>query len=216
MKDERGITLIELLISIAIAAMLSTVLFTVTFTYYSEVVKSQIASLLAIESQQVIRTVVDDVRVADSMATTNTITDPNGPPGGWVTSDPSDILIIESPAYDSARNVIYDPNTSLPYRNEFVYFRSGTNIYRRTLKNTSATNNIAVTTCPTVSSTCPADKKLSGYISSLSFTFLDANNATTASATLARSVLLSLNLSRKTFGQTITFNNSVQVTLRNN
>jgi hypothetical protein len=172
---------------------------------------------LALESQTILTQLTEDIRLADSIASTNSITDPNGPAGGWTTSDPSNIIIIESPATDSSRNIIYDSSTGYPYRNEFIYFISGTHMYKRVLANASASGNTAKTTCPaaSASSTCPPDRLFSSNASSLTFTFYDASDATTANAAQARSVVLGVNMSQKSFSKNITLSNSTRVTLRN-
>ena len=217
MKQRDGFTMVELMVSIGIATVLASVLFAITFTYYADVLRARSTALLATESQQVLRSLVEDIRLADAIGSTNTISDANGPTGGWATNDPSDILIIQTPAINSNRDILYDPDLGVPYSNEYIYFKNGTTIYRRVLKNPTPTDNTAVTTCPAASATsaCPADKLLSANINNLSFTFYDEDGNTTANATLAESVLLTVNLSKKSFGKNITFTNSVRVALRN-
>jgi len=212
-----GFTVVELTISLTIASILAVVLFTATFYYYVTTAQAETSTNLALESQSVLSQLTDDIRLADSIASTNSISDPNGPGGGWTTSDPSNIIIIESPAVDSSRNLIYDPTTGFPYKNEYIYFMNGTNMYKRVLANTAATGNTAKTTCPAASatSTCPPDRVFSTNLSNLTFTFYDANDATTSDATKARSVLFRVDLAKKMFGKNITLSNSTRVTLRN-
>jgi type II secretory pathway pseudopilin PulG len=121
-----GFTITELVISITISGILAVAFFTATFYYYANTAQTETATTLALESQAILTQLTEDIRLADSIASTNALTDPNGPGGGWVTSDPSNILIIESPAITSARDIIYDSSTGSPYRNEFIYFMSGT------------------------------------------------------------------------------------------
>jgi type II secretory pathway pseudopilin PulG len=212
-----GFTITELVISITISGILAVAFFTATFYYYANTAQTETATTLALESQAILTQLTEDIRLADSIASTNALTDPNGPGGGWVTSDPSNILIIESPAITSARDIIYDSSTGSPYRNEFIYFISGTSMYKRVLSNTSATGNTAKRTCPSASAnaTCPPDRLFSSSISNLTFTFYDAADATTANAAQARSVVLNVNMAKKNFGKTITLTNSTRVTLRN-
>ncbi len=217
MKKQNGFTITELLISISIATILNLVLITIMVDYYGDILRSQATAELAIESQTVLRKMVEDTRLADSIHTTNLITDPNAPSGGWITSDPSNVLIVANPAITSTRSIIYNPADSYPYEDEVIYFNTGTDMYRRILKNTDATGNIAVTTCPpaAVSATCPADLKLSSYLTNLTFTFYDINNVSTSNAALARSISISISLQRKIYGRTIDFTNTVRTTLRN-
>jgi type II secretory pathway pseudopilin PulG len=212
-----GFTITELVLSITVAGILAIILFTATFYYYVNAAQTEVSTNLALESQSILTQLTEDMRLADSIASTNTITDSNSPGGGWVTSDPSNIIIIENPAVDNSRNIIYDSSTGSPYRNELVYFVSGTNMYKRTLANSSAVGNIAKTTCPkaSASSTCPPDRLFSENVTSITFTFYDSSDNTTANATSARSVSLSVNMAKKSFSKNISLSNSTRVTLRN-
>lgn len=216
-KNRFGFTITELVLSITISGILTVILFTATLYYYANTAQAETSTNLALESQTILTQLTEDIRLADSIASTNAISDANAPAGGWVTSDPSNVIIIEDPAVDSNRNIIYDDNTGNPYRNEYIYFTSGNNMYKRILANTAATGNTVVTSCPesASSSTCPPDRLFSDNVSNLNFTFYDSSGNTTADAASARSVLLEVNMAKKSFGKTVTLNNSTRVTLRN-
>ncbi len=214
---QTGFTILELLISISISSVLILATTTVMVYYYGDILRSQASAELAIESQVVLRKIIEDTRLADSIRTTNQITDANAPGGGWSTNDPSDILIIATPAITASRSIIYNPANNFPYENEAIYFKSGGVFYRRALQNTSASGNIVVTSCPAAnaSATCPADIALSNNVTNLSFTFYDVNNVTTADASLARSISVTINMLRRVYGQNVSFDNTVRTTLRN-
>lgn len=214
--QQGGMTLPELLIAIAVATILASVLVSINLNFFGSVSQSRITAELAVESHFVLATMVEDIRLADNVAATNTITDANQP-GGWTTNDAGNVLVLNSPAVDVNNDIIYDPDTGYPYRNQQIYFISGTTLYKRTLMNPAATGNTAKTTCPAAlaTSTCPADKQYTEYIADLTLSFYDLDNVTTADPTLARSVKAGLNMSRQSFGQSISFNNSIQTTLRN-
>jgi len=216
-RRQAGFTITELVIAIAIAGILAVVIFVATFDYYGDVNRSQTATDLALKSQSILNQMTSDIRLADAISSTNSISDPNAPAGGWVTSNPSNVIIIESPTLDSSHNIIYDSNTGNPYRNEFIYFVSGGSMYKRVLANTAANGNTAVTTCPAAkaSKSCPADTLFSDHVSDLSFTFYDSSDNTTSDATQARSVLLSVNLSQKVLGKNVALSNQARITLRN-
>jgi type II secretory pathway pseudopilin PulG len=215
-RKVEGFTITELVISITVAGFLTMALFAATFYYYANSQQAGATADLAIEAENILTQMTEDIRLSDAISTTNAITDAHSP-GGWVTSDPSNIIIIENPAIDSSRNIIYDSSTGNPYRNEFIYFLNGTSMYKRILANPSASGNIAKTTCPTgyVTSTCPADRLFSSNVSNLTFTFYDSSDNTTANATQARSVLLTVNMAKKVYGRNVVLNNSTRVTLRN-
>ncbi|MBI3338218.1 hypothetical protein HY003_02880 [Candidatus Saccharibacteria bacterium] len=215
--NQVGMTIVELMVAMAISIILAGVVLTINLNYFGSVIQSQITAELAVESHFVLQTMVEDIRLADNIAATNSLTDSNAPAGGWVTSDPDNVLIINSPATDSSKNIIYDPETGYPYRNEFIYFIDGTKLYKRTIKNTNAPANTAITSCPAsvANSTCPADKQYTAYISDMTLAYYDTNNTSVTDPALTRSIQVGLILTRKSFGKSIVFNNSIRTTLRN-
>lgn len=216
-RRQYGFTITELVIAIAIAGILAVAIFVATFDYYTDVNRAQTSTDLALASQSILNQMTSDIRLADAISSTNAITDPNAPAGGWVTSNPSNVIIIESPAVDSSHNIIFDPDTGFPFRNEFIYFISGGAMYKRVLANTAAPANTAVTTCPAdkVTASCPADVLFSDRVSNLSFTFYDSSDNTTSDATKARSVQLEVDLGQDVFGRNVALSNRARITLRN-
>jgi prepilin-type N-terminal cleavage/methylation domain-containing protein len=214
-NDQKAFTMVELIISISVSGILAGIMFIATFGYFSVASQSLAATEMALEAQTILTQLVEDIRVAAAITTTNTLVDANKP-GGWVTSDPSNVIIIQSPALNSIRDIIYDSATGSPFKNDLVYFSTGTSIFKRVLKNTSAVGNIAVTSCPTAIIGCPKDVKLSDRLSNLTFTFYDSNDATTAIPENARSVLFTVNLTENIYGKAVNISNSTRITLRNN
>lgn len=213
----KGFTIVELLLSISIATIISGVMLYLSLNMFGDVVRARQTAELAHESQQLLRAIIEDVRLAGSLSSTNQNSDPYAPSGGWQTNDPSNILIIDSPAIDSSRNIIYNNNTGLPYDNEVVYYSNSKQMYRRILTDPLATNNNVARSCPPASatSTCPADRLYSNNLSDLSFQFFDEANTTTANATLARSVQITVKLEKRIYGTPVTFTNTIRTTLRN-
>jgi type II secretory pathway pseudopilin PulG len=216
-KPEAGFTITELALSVTIAGFLILVLFTATFYYYVDTAQSQTATDLALESQTTLTQMTEDIRLADAISNTNILPDDNAPVGGWMTSDPGNVIIIESPAVDSSRNIIYNTSTGFPYRNELIYFQSGNSMYKRTLANTTAAGNTAITSCPEAlsSPSCPPDRLFSANVNNLTFNFYDSSGNPTADVSLARSVNLQVDMAKKMFGKNITLSNTTRVTLRN-
>lgn len=216
-RVQTGFTITELVLAIAVAGILAVAIFEATFDYYTDVSRAQTSTDLALSSQSILSQMTSDIRLADAISNTNSITDPNAPSGGWQTSNPSNVIIIESPALNSSRDIIYDPDTGFPYRNEFIYFVSGGSMYKRVLANTAAAGNTAVTTCPAdkSSASCPPDALFSDHVNNLSFTFYDSSDNTTADATQARSVLLEVDLGQDVYGRNVALNNQARITLRN-
>lgn len=217
MKSQLGFTITELIVAITVSTIMVGVLYTVTFDYYAATIKAEVTTDMALESHSLLTQLTEDIRLANGIGETNAITDANSPPGGWETNDPSNVLIIRSPAIDINRDLIYDESSGYPYANEFIYFTDNTSMYKRLLKNESAVGNILVTTCPEAlsSPTCPADRLLTDKLANLTFTFYDANDNLTTDSSLARSVELTVNMAKIVYGELLQLNNSTRVTLRN-
>jgi type II secretory pathway pseudopilin PulG len=216
-KDQKGFTIVELILSVGIATVLSGVLLFISLNLIGDTARARMTADLAIESQILLRSMVEDVRLAGSLSTTNQNTDANAPVGGWITNDPSNILIIDLPATNSARDIVYNSSTGYPYDTEIVYFSNAGSMYRRTIIDPSATGVLAKTSCPSnlATGSCPSDKKYTNNLTDLTFTFYDDANNTTADATLARSVQITVKVQRKILGKMVKFDNTIRTTLRN-
>lgn len=216
-KSQSGFTIVELNITMTLMAIVA-VSFLAIFTNFLVASSRTNATIeMTSESQNLLRVMVEELRYGAGVRQTNTITDPNGPGGGWNTGNASFVIITAVPAQDSTNQYIIDPVTGGPYLNEFVYYKSGNELYKRTLAHPSATGNKLKTSCPaaSASSSCPADRELAENIDTMSFTLYDQDNTLTTNAVNARSVKIDLSLRKKTFGQALTFDNSIRITLRN-
>src|SRR5688500_13056004 len=109
-KLSGGFSIVELTIATAIAGMISTVMIGISIYFIGDVLQAQAATQMALESQLILTQLVEDIRLSDGISSTNQIPDTYRP-GGWATNDPSNIIIINSPATDSNRDIIYDPET---------------------------------------------------------------------------------------------------------
>lgn len=214
---QQGFTLVELLVSISLVGILMISVMAVTLNYFVVITRTNIRVDLTNDSQNLLRSTVEAIRYGAGVRQNNTITDPNEPVGGWNTSNSAFVIIIAVPAEDSSGQYIVDPGTGEPYNNELIYYKSGTVLYRRILKNTSAAGNVAVTSCPPASAGpgCPPDAKMLEYLNNMVFTLYDQDDAVTADPVLARSVRINLSMVRDTFGTPIVINNSIRTTLRN-
>ena len=215
--NQAGVTLVELIVVIGISSVLLLSFMTISVYLYGDTVRTSLYAQLATESQTVLRSVVEELRQSSAIETTNKNPDANAPGGGWTTSNSSLILIISTPALDSSNNFIIDPNTGYPYQNEIIYFSSGTQLYKRFVANPAATGNTRKTTCPQASSnsSCPPDILMSKNFKTLSFIFYDQDDAVTTTIPDARSIKLFVQMQRKTFGKTLTFDNNIRITIRN-
>lgn len=216
-SNQKGFTIPELAVYISVGTFLMLLFFTALTNYFILAERSNASIEMTSESQSLLRRTVDSLRLGDGVRQTNTITDPNAPTGGWNTGNSDFVIVIQTPALDINRNFITNASTGNPYMNELVYYKVGTSLLRRNLANSSATGNIMTTSCPTAaaSPSCPADALLAENVSSINFTLYDISNAQTTDPLLARSILISLSLQRNVFGDLVSLNNSIRVTLRN-
>jgi prepilin-type N-terminal cleavage/methylation domain-containing protein len=214
-KNQSGFTITELLIAIAVSAIASVLMVTAFVYTYGSVVVEQSKAAMVRDSQLFLRRMIDDIRISNQVLLSNSITDTFGPVGGWVTSDPANVLVVTSPASDYNKNFIYDNDTGYPFQHEVIYFSSNTSMYRRLLANPGAIGALQTTTCPIATVDCANDIKLIDNLDNLLFQFYDIDNALTTDPTIARSVQITVNLSKKVNGQNITTSNVTRVTLRN-
>lgn len=217
-NNQKGYTLPELLVSITIMAIISVSLLSAFTYYFANITRNNYLIDMTADSQNLLRVTVEQIRYGAGVRQSNTITDVNAPGSGWNTSNTDFVIVIAAPAVDGSNNYIIDPDTGEPYNNELVYFKQDAALYRRTLAHPSATGNTAKTSCPEslVSTSCPADVKLIDYLDNMVFTLYDQDDTAVTDPLLARSVKIDLSMERDTFGDPLTLDNSIRVTLRNN
>jgi type II secretory pathway pseudopilin PulG len=215
--NQRGFTVTELIISIVVFNILIVGVFFLFTDFFATVVRSEVSAQITIDSQNILRDIVEEIRVGSSVEDTAVNPDSNAPSGGWNTSEADVVIIIDTPAIDNSNEYIIDPVTGLPYSNELVYFANGSMLFKRTIVDPAASGNVELTSCPeaSASSSCPPDLLLTRDFDSLTFTFFDQDNAITVDPSLARSVEMNINLSRDTFGDPILAVNTTQVSFRN-
>ena len=216
-KSEHGFTIVELTIVISVTSIIAVVFLGVITNFFVTITRTNELADMTVNSQNLLRTTVENIRFGNGVETTNTIADPNAPSGGWNTSNTSFVIVIPVPALDSSKNWIIDPSTGSPYMNELVYYKSGNSLYERVLANPNATGNALNTSCPASAATtaCRADPLLATYVSSMSFTLYDQDNAQTSDPTIARSVFITLTMQRNAPISPLSLSTNIRVTLRN-
>lgn len=216
-RPSLGFTIVELAIGISVGTVLMLAFMTVMTDYFILITRNNASIDMTTSSQNLLRSTVETLRLSNGVRQTNSITDPNAPAGGWNTSNANFVIVISTPALDSSHNYIIDPSTGAPYMNELVYYKSGSSLMKRTLANPAAAGNTTMTTCPAnqASSSCPADVDLADYFQSMSFNLYDQDGNTTSDPSSARSVNIDLDMQRSVFGNPISLDNKIRVTLRN-
>ncbi|HEU5187582.1 MAG TPA: prepilin-type N-terminal cleavage/methylation domain-containing protein [Candidatus Saccharimonadales bacterium] len=217
LKSSHGMTIVELLVAISLLAILIVPITMVITGFYGDTIKNSIQSRLAVESQNILRSIVEELRVSSGVRDANTVYDLNAPPGGWTTSNDSLVLIISTPAMNTAGEFIMDTSTGEPFQNEIVYFATEGKLYKRVLANLLAPGNRFNTTCPSslATATCPADVLLSDHFKDMTFEFYDQDDAITTTLINARSIRMTIQLERQSFGRLVAFTNNIRITMRN-
>ncbi len=212
-----GFTVVELMVSIVLLGILSVSVFLIVTNFFFILTRNTVATDMTVDSQNLLRATAEELRYGAGVRQTNTITDPHSPSGGWNTSNTNFVIVIATPAIDASREYIIDTETGEPYQNELVYYKAGKTLFKRVLASPDATGNTLKTTCPasSASTACPADPKLIESVNDMVFTLYDQDNILTTDPLLARSLKITLSLQKDTFGNPLTLENSVQVTLRN-
>jgi prepilin-type N-terminal cleavage/methylation domain-containing protein len=217
LRAQQGFTLVELTVVVSVTAIVAVVFLGVVTNYFVVITRNNELTDLTVNSQNLLRTTVENIRYGNGVEQTNTLSDPNAPSGGWNTSNTNFVIVIPVPAEDSSKSYIIDPGTGSPYMNELVYYKSGSTLLQRTLANPSATGNTLTTSCPAnlVTSTCPADKTLATYVSTMTFVLYDQNAAQTTTTTAARSINIILTMQRNAPISPLSVTSNIRVTLRN-
>ncbi len=215
--NQAGYTLAEVVVVITVMAIISVVFLGMITSYFVVINRTNLLTNMTVDSQNLLRTTVENIRFGDGVRQTNQISDSHAPGGGWNTSNVAFVIIIAVPALDTSHTYIIDPNTGSPYMNELVYYKSGTTLMQRKLANPNATGNRMFTTCPAnlATTTCTADLKLADYVNTMIFTLYDQDGVQTNTVSLARSVKINLNMKRSSPGTPINLDTNIRVTLRN-
>lgn len=186
----KGFTIIEVTIVIIAGGIIFGLIFSFFWEYWQYAEKAQSDNdVLAnrLDTSDFIREIIG---TSSGLITQNSIADTNANvvdgvagAGYWLTihsvpqtipttTSDQPLLYFKRFAQDSSKAFIM--NGTSPYEDEYVLYLTGSGELRvRSLKNTAATGNILVTTCPPAiaTSTCPADKLLISSVESVASRF---------------------------------------------
>jgi type II secretory pathway pseudopilin PulG len=217
-RDQSGMTVIELLVATIVAGLVLALVFGFFSSSLQTLTGAQVRSEMERDVQLASRRMQEDIELAAKTLLHNTITDPNAPGGTWTaqTTSPA-VMIMESLALDSSRNIIFDPLTLLSYKNEVVYYVSGGTLYRRMLANTSAPGNSAVTSCPPAlaAPACPADDAMLRDVTGFTLQHFTINDGAPAAYDDVLSTAAVFTVQRRSFGQNISLTREMRGVQRN-
>jgi prepilin-type N-terminal cleavage/methylation domain-containing protein len=226
MMSQRGYTLLELLLAIAVSSVLILAVsnFTVTSIVGSNHDYNQ--TLVLTNAKEAVGIVARQIKAARSVQASNTLADANAPgaPGNLFSwsgvAGNGATLILAVPSRDASNNLIYiDGQHNSLYTDDVIFYLNNTTrrLYKRTIANSSAPGNVAITTCPPALATpaCPADAGVVDDVANLITGYLDSNNASVSTPSGTEAVSYTVTESRSINGRTYTGTYSSIATLRN-
>lgn len=188
--DQRGITLVELIVVMVMTLLFTGIITTFTIGYwrYGYLLEADLGTLTTrLNAGDVLR---EGIGMSTGLVTQNSITDPytNNPdaaissglfwtpihavPGNksvGTNGTTTPLVYYRRPSLDGSRAFIM--NGTQPYEDEYILYLDGTtkSLMQRALANPSATGNRLVSSCPPAAATpsCPADKTIATDISSI-------------------------------------------------
>lgn len=217
-SSQLGFTITELLVAIIVGTILSGAI----MGFMTDELKQSTISLakagLLHDAEVGLDTTANDIRLSSNADDNNRWQDANAPVAGspysWQSN--STTLILATAATDTSGNIIWqDANNYIPYKNNIIYFLQNGTLYKRILA-ADVANNSAVTSCPASSATasCPADRIMLQNVSSFSIAYHDGNGADVVPSS-ARSVVLTVTLSKTEYNQALTETYTTQMVFRN-
>jgi len=226
--EQKGFTLLEILIALPIASMLSLIIAGTMFNQYGQLLQGSAQARLRMEGEILLLSLEDELLFATDFATgkSTDLVDVNAPttPGWTYNTTPTDTLIVYETALTADRR---DPNRNFVFKrgstcassfniaiNNLIYFTVDNpnddyrSLYRRTLVPQYATCgvNFKKQTCPStaVASPCTSsDTLLSNKVIDFQIEYFDDNNVALTSPATAELVKLTLSLGEKIYGENI-------------
>lgn len=193
-RSQLGYTITEMIITVTVFSMMIVTVFVIYSENFSVLHDTSTSLNLEMQGRQATRQLEEDIQsAAFSLSATNNTTHPdtNSPGGsGWNIATDNSVLILETLALDSSGNIILDLGGD-PYKDNFVYYVDGKNLYRRVVANSAAilAGSATTTSCPpaSASSTCPGDKLLVDRLENVSISHYDSTNSIVADPAYAHS-----------------------------
>ncbi len=219
MKKSAGVTLIELVVATAVIGLLTILVMSFLVDKITTNAIDSARSDLQLQTQLTLDLLNRDIKLAANVDGQNRWADtnsPNSPTDNYSWASDADTLILASPAQDDNQNILYeDPQVYVSYKNDLIYFWDGASrtLYKRILA-APITGNKDETTCPNSQQGCPHDIKLAENVDSFSLNYYDGDdNSVTPSD--ARSVRVTLSVSRTVFGRDLNVSQSIRAVFRN-
>lgn len=177
MINQKGFTVVEMLIAVIMTTILSLIIFGIGYQYLKQAASLNARTNFYGDRLSAADYLRQNVGMSTGLINQNSLPDSNvlvpdpadgtgtkwrlihaipGPFGN--SADITPIVYYSQNAYDSSGQAIM--NGTEAYQNEYILYHHGpsSELRVRTLANTSATGNVAQTTCTTATSGCPKDR----------------------------------------------------------
>lgn len=217
--SQAGMTLAELMVVMVALGLLSASIVGFTMSKTIESARATVRANLLANAHMGLDRMANDIRLSSKADNNNRWPDtnsPNSPSNDHSWASNSTTLVLASAAQKTNGTILFDDVADyITTKNNYVYFLKNNTLYKRILAAPVADNS-AKTTCPSAiaNSSCPADKIVLTDISSFSIQYYDNLNQL-VSPDSARSVQLTVQLSKKSFGDTITAKYTTRMVFRN-
>ena len=234
-----GFTIVELIVTVTVAAILAGILFGPLDDLYQSNVKSLTKVVQTTDTRSALRSIQENIALSSEFLAQNTVADPAGTE--WNATNGSgvnNVLITSNNATtidasldtSNTRLLVTDLGCNNPVKNNYVYFVSDGTLYRRLIKNTSTATCNSMTigqkqTCAAGYGSQPYKDSCQGVDATIltrvtSFTIdyyaLPADSTTISDPTAATTVVLKVTSERGNGNNKTSFNTSLRISRVNN
>ncbi len=224
--NQRGFSMLEMLVAISLSGLLLLVVGNFMTNGIRSANQDYNQTIVLVNTKAAVESVARVVRESRSVLSANTQADANAPGApsnlySWSGAAGSGAtLILAVPARDTSNNLIYvDGTHDNLYTDDVIFYldASTDRLYKRTIKNTSAPNNRAVTTCPPAlaSPSCPADALIVEDVANLTTAYLDADGVSVSLPSGTEAISYTVTESKMVGSRTYTASYTTIATLRN-
>lgn len=217
--NNRGISLVELMLSLTIVSILSLVIMNFMVNWFEQHAITEARTALLTTAQDSLDLISDGIRLSSAADQNNRWQDPNSPGApsnqlSWESDNST--LVLASAAEDTDGNILFsDPSNYTSHKNNQIFFVTNGTLYRRLLASNTPGNK-STTTCPAALATalCPADRKLAENVVDFEVKYFNSENLEVVPPN-ARSVQLTLTLRKTVSGKPIESSDKTRMVFRN-
>jgi len=217
-RNQIGTSLIELVIATSVISILTILMMNFLVSKIADNAIKNATADMQLQTQLALEVLNRDIKQSATADNPNRWADTNSPGSpandfSW-TSD-ADTIILAKPVLDQNSNVIYeDQQGYVSYKNNLIYFVNGGTLYKRVIA-APVSGNVSQTSCPSSQSGCPHDDSLlANTVSGFSVHYYDANDSEVP-PDQARSVSVTLRLSRSLFNRDLEVEQTIRSVFRN-